>query len=82
MPTRTAKVQQSLVSSVSVTPDGWRAVSGGADNVLRVWDLESGLCLRTMEGHSGKITSVSITPDGRYAISAGSWAPHVTSVGP
>ena len=38
--------------SVSVSPDGRRAVSGSADKTLRVWDLESGACLRTLEGHA------------------------------
>ncbi len=62
----------SKVSSVSVTLDGRRAVSGGSDNTLRVWDLESGQCLRILEGHSQGVNSVSVTPDGRRAVS-GSW---------
>ena len=32
-----------------MTPDGRRAVSGSEDKTLRVWDLESGVCLRTLE---------------------------------
>ncbi len=65
---RTLKGHSDSVKSVSVTPDGRRAVSaGGWDLTLRVWDLETGACLRTLEEHSN---SVSMTPDGRRAVSA------------
>ncbi len=60
------------VASVSVTPDGRRAVSGSWDKSVRVWDLESGQCLRTLEGHSDGVLSVIVTPDGRRVVS-GSW---------
>ena len=43
---------------------------GVRDNTLRVWDLESGQSVRTLEGHSGSVSGVAITPDGRRAVSA------------
>ena len=52
MPAHPRRPQLTAVTSVSVTPDGRRAVSGSSDKTLRVWDLESGACLRTLEGHS------------------------------
>ena len=55
-----------------MTPDGRWAVSGSGDNTLRVWDLESGQCLRTLEGHGGWVWFVRVTPDGRRAVSGGS----------
>ena len=66
---RKLKGHSGQVTSVSMTPDGHRAISGSDDRTLRVWDLESGICLNTLEGHSGTVTSVSLTPDGRRAIS-------------
>ena len=57
------------VRSVSVSPDGRRAVSGSDDKTLRVWDLETGQCLRTLEGHRDGVSSVSVSPDGRRAVS-------------
>jgi WD40 repeat protein len=58
------------VCGVAITPDGRRAVSASWDNMLRVWDLESGQSLRTLEGHSRRVSGVAITPDGRRAVSA------------
>jgi WD40 repeat protein len=39
---------------------------------LRVWELETGRCLRVLEGHTDNVSSVQVTPDGQRAISA-SW---------
>jgi WD40 repeat protein/tRNA A-37 threonylcarbamoyl transferase component Bud32 len=57
------------VESVSITQDGRYAVSGSHDKTLRLWDIETGQCLQTMEGHTGGVFSASITPDARYAVS-------------
>jgi WD40 repeat protein len=37
---------------------------------LRVWDPESGQCVRTLKGHRSSVNGVAITPDGRRAVSA------------
>jgi WD40 repeat protein len=55
---------------VAIAPDGRRAVSASDDNTLKVWDLESGRELRTLEGHSNAVDRVAIAPDGRRAVSA------------
>ena len=41
-----------------------------SDPTLRLWDLENGQTLRTLQGHTGKITHLAVTPDGISAISA------------
>ena len=33
-------------------PDGQRIVSASWDNTLMVWDVETGECVATLEGHS------------------------------
>jgi len=55
---------------VSLTPDGLRAISAGMDTTLRVWDLETGVCLRVLEGHTKNAWNVSTTYDGQRAVSA------------
>ena len=47
---RTLEGHSAAVSGVAVTPDGKRAVSASDDNTLKVWDLETGRALRTLEG--------------------------------
>ncbi|MGA8027723.1 MAG: hypothetical protein WB992_11300, partial [Bryobacteraceae bacterium] len=50
--------------------DGKRAVSASWDSMLKVWDLENGRELRTLEGHSSWVNSVAVTADGKRAVSA------------
>jgi WD40 repeat protein len=55
-----------------VLPDGSCALSGSSDDTLRLWDLVTGDCLRTLEGHAKSVTAVAVLADGRRALS-GSW---------
>ena len=57
--------------SVQITPDGRFAVSGSDDKTVKVWDLEAGTCVGTLEGHQGEVHSVAISPDGTLIASTG-----------
>ena len=37
---------------------------GGRDAAIRLWDVESGDLLRTLEGQTGSISSLAFSPDG------------------
>jgi WD40 repeat protein len=39
--------------------------TGSKDDTARVWELASGQCAATLEGHSENVWSVSFSPDGR-----------------
>ena len=39
------------------------------DNTLRVWNLKTGKCIATLEGHSKYLHSVQIIPGGQFAVS-------------
>jgi len=57
------------VTACAVTPDGRRVLSASKDSTLRVWDLETGRALATLEGHA---RAFAVTPDGQRLVSA-SW---------
>ncbi|MEV6725518.1 protein kinase [Streptomyces xanthochromogenes] len=54
---------------IDVSADGKTAVTGRDDENVRVWDVRTGRCLRTLPGHTATIRSVRIAPDGRYCAS-------------
>ncbi|HUL78774.1 MAG TPA: cytochrome D1 domain-containing protein, partial [Vicinamibacteria bacterium] len=37
---------------------------------VRLWDADSGRCLRVLQGHEGVVRGVAFLPDGRFAVSA------------
>ena len=53
----------------SFSPDGRRLASGSSDETVRLWDVETGSCVRTLEGHGGTVFSVCFSPDGRLVAS-------------
>ena len=56
---------------MAVSADGRRAVSGGSDGTVRVWDLDTGAPLHTLAGHDGPVEAVAVSADGRRAVSGG-----------
>ena len=58
--------------TVDISPAGGTALSGGSDNNMTLWDLETGEILREFEGHEGFVWDLAYSPDGKTALSA-SW---------
>jgi WD40 repeat protein len=56
--------------NVVLSGDGRLAVSASRDKTLKVWDVESGRLIHTLEGHSGWNISVALSSDGQLAASA------------
>lgn len=59
------------VYSVAISPDGKKALSGGADGSVRLWDVKTGRELRRLHGHVGRVWTITFSPDGRRAASGG-----------
>ena len=66
---------------MAVTADGQAGGFRVADKTLKVWDLETGRALRTLEGHASYVSGVAVTADGKRAVSA-SGDRHAEGVGP
>ena len=53
------------VNAVALSATGRQAASGSQDNLLRLWDVPSGLLLRTFDAQTSGINSVAFSPDGQ-----------------
>ncbi len=61
------------VLAMVFSPDGKRALSGGTDGSLRLWDISSGAELKAIQAHTGWVgtKAVAFSPDGRFLLSVG-----------
>jgi WD40 repeat protein/serine/threonine protein kinase len=57
------------VNSVCLSADARLALSGSHDQTLKLWDVNTGRCLRTFEGHTDSVTSVCLSADAQVAFS-------------
>ena len=51
------------IRSLTFSPDGITLASASFDKTVKLWDIRTGECLKTFQGH-GRVNSVSISPDG------------------
>lgn len=55
--------------SLVFSPDGKILATGGLDNTIRLWEVESGEELRNLMGHSDSVEAVAFSPDGKFLAS-------------
>merc|ERR1712166_231022 len=48
---------------------GQYVVSGSRDHTARIWDVKSGDCIKTLEGHTKDVRDVSFSPNNQYVVS-------------
>lgn len=67
---RSVFVHDSVVKSVSPSPDGTRVATGSMDEVVRIWKAgDTGPPLE-LRGHERAVNTVAFSPDGRQVLSA------------
>jgi general transcriptional corepressor TUP1 len=57
------------VYSVAVSPDGCLVAAGYDDNLVRLWDVQTGQLVKHLVGHISRVESVAFTPDGKGLVS-------------
>jgi WD40 repeat protein len=71
-----------MVIGVAFASDGKLVASGGWDNLVRLWDPETGKEIHQLAGHSAAVFSVTFSPDGKIVASGSDdrsirlWDPH------
>lgn len=58
------------VGELKITSNGMILISGCCDDTIKIWDIKSGKCLKTIECKS--VVSLAITPNGETLISGSS----------
>ncbi|MBI4614905.1 MAG: WD40 repeat domain-containing protein [Planctomycetes bacterium] len=58
-----------VVFALAFSPDGRVLASGSKDDVVRLWNVETGESLACLEGHEGWIRALAWSPDGRLLAS-------------
>jgi TIR domain/WD domain, G-beta repeat len=71
LPTVEAQTARKLIISYGFSPDGKCALSGAKDGIVRLWDMETSICSRVLEGHTDSVWSVAWSADQRRALSSG-----------
>lgn len=66
---QTIKAHQSSIWSVDINPSQNKIVTGGNDNLIKVWGLEGNL-LYSWQGHQQKVWDVVFSPDNQRLVSA------------
>ena len=66
------KGHSSGVDTVTISPNGKYIISGSRDSTIKIWDIKTEKCLKTLEGHKYSVNSVAISPNGKYIVSGSS----------
>ncbi|KAG1787199.1 uncharacterized protein HD556DRAFT_1530619 [Suillus plorans] len=68
-PIRAFEDHEDAVRAVAVFPDKRRMITGSDDNTLRLWDLETGVVLKKMEGHGSAVWTLTRSRNGKIVAS-------------
>ncbi|WP_433236395.1 protein kinase domain-containing protein [Actinomadura nitritigenes] len=66
-PSRTLDGHAKWVKHVNASADGTLAISQSWDETARLWEVETGRCLRTFDGHDG-VDAAALSGSGRFAL--------------
>ena len=57
-----------IISSVAISPDGQRIVTGSNDKTAKVWETATGRELFTLKAHTNEVITATFSPDGQRIV--------------
>lgn len=64
------KAHEAPVTAVGISFDGWRALTGSGDGLIRMWEMTFGKSSVSFRGHIGGITAICLSSDEQCVLSA------------
>ncbi|XP_073404595.1 protein Atg16l2 [Dendrobates tinctorius] len=66
------EVHESEIDAVKFSPNSRMVATGGADRVVKIWDIVGGQlqCRQVLQGSNGGITSIDLDPSGAQVLAA------------
>ncbi|MGH2413942.1 MAG: WD40 repeat domain-containing protein, partial [Microcystaceae cyanobacterium] len=52
------------------TEGGYMLATGSEDKTLKLWNVETGQCLKTLQGHQNLLKSIAFSPDGQTLVTS------------
>ncbi len=71
IPNRILTGHDDSIWSIAFNPDGTKIVSGSSDRSVKIWNSQTGQCLKTFYGHNRPVLSVAFSPNGNTIASCG-----------
>jgi GTPase SAR1 family protein len=59
-----------MINALQMSDDGRFALSAASDHTIKIWNLQSRICVGTLEGHKGDVESMVLHPDGCTLVSS------------
>ena len=59
------------IAAVAFVPHSRIVITGGGDDVVSLWDRDTGQELRRLQGHEGSAVAIAVSPDGKLIATAG-----------
>jgi WD40 repeat protein len=59
------------VQSLAFSPNGEILASGSCDQTVKLWNINTGKCEKTIQSHQSWVWSVAFSPDGEMLASGG-----------
>lgn len=57
-----------VVTAACFSSDGEYIITGSADGKVKLWEMQSGMVVKTFGGSSDKITAIAVSPDRKYVL--------------